>query len=279
MDTELEVLIKKTWAQWDKYGDSKSKDYTKEICPVPPILFVGNLDAYQKSKIKVITVALNPSKKGSESNIQSSEFPDWDDVKNIQILKNQPEKYLNGLTDYFDNKPYKRFYSPFETILNSMEASFYAVNREHDQRGNNRALHTDLCSPLTTRPDWGKLDPNLQRKLGVDGSILWNELVSYLKPDVILGSFGEKNLNWIKLKPSNTNSCIEDINTWGKIYKVPKTEPYFVRSQFFKIRSEQPRNSLFIFGPFKGVRFPIDKEYKTELGKLLLQYLNYYGTI
>jgi hypothetical protein len=277
MDAVLETLIKKAWNQWDKYGDPRSSDFIKEVCPVPPVLFVGDLCAYKKSKIKVITVALNPSKKGSDSNIQSNEFPDWDVAKDMQSLKNQTEKYKKGLTCYFRNQPYRRFYGPFESILNGLDTSFYAVNQQCNQMFNNRALHTDLCSPLTTRPDWGNLDPNVQQKLGEDGSILWNELVRYLKPDVILGSFAEKNLNWVKLQPSNTNSCVVDISTWEIIYKVPKANPYFVRSLSFEIGSEEPQNSLFIFGPFKGVRFPIDKKYKAELGKTLLQYLKDHG--
>ena len=55
MDAELKALIEETWAEYKTF---ESLDVVKKV---PPIMFVGDVDAYKQSEIKIITVALNPS--------------------------------------------------------------------------------------------------------------------------------------------------------------------------------------------------------------------------
>jgi hypothetical protein len=277
MDEDLEILIKKTWDQWNKYGDPLSPYYIKEVRPLPPILFVGNLAEYRRSKIKVITVSLNPSKNGEDPATHAREFPAWVGVDSL-TLKNQRERYLKGLNNYFE-KPYEKYFSKFEMVLNGMDISYYSSGKMDKQTYRNRALHTDLCSPLTTNPNWGYIDRNIQKSLGDAGSSLWNELVSNLKPDVILASFGKSYLKWIKLQLCDETKSVKDLHTWEKIYEIPGEKPYIVNGLLHKIDLKQPPTSLIAYGRNStfGQPFNTTASNKKEIGRQLLIYMKNNG--
>lgn len=64
-EDSLEDLIQYTWDYFHSYTSENWKGITKEGCityPSIPVLFFGNLDQYEKSKLRIITVGLNPSK-------------------------------------------------------------------------------------------------------------------------------------------------------------------------------------------------------------------------
>jgi hypothetical protein len=277
MDGELESLIEKSWNQWDKYGDPGASDFIKEVCPVPPILFVGDRNAYKNSKIKVITVALNPSKNGAKKEIHEKEFPRWKSVtfSNIRV---QPEEYLKGLEEYFYKDPNRNYFNAFEPILNGMETSFYVSGKGANQSFHNIALHTDLCSQLTTDPNWGGLGDGVKQKLAADASSLWEKLMMLFKPNLVLASFGEAHLKWIKLPPSDMKRQVEDINTWDTTFKIGE-KPFIVNGLLFNDGSKNQHNSLFARGHGSRRPFMIKDEYKNELGRQLLQYLKDHGII
>lgn len=157
-------------------------DYKKEgfvVKPSLPILYFGDIDAYFKSKIKIITVGKNPSNKEfelSKSDKSFIRFPEWDEGRyNLTQV-------LNG---YFENDhPYRRWFNSYEPILNGAGCSFYSK----DENYKNRAIHTDMCSPLATEPTWSGLEPGERTKLFKEGFELWKSLLDELKPKIILVS-------------------------------------------------------------------------------------------
>ena len=155
------------------YDDFKEQDFV--VKPSLPILYFGDIEAYFDSEIKIITVGKNPSGKEfelSKSGNSFSRFPEWNESRHnlTQILNN-----------YFKKEPYRNWFNSYEPILNGADCSFY-----HNKKYKNRAIHTDMCSPLATKPTWSKLDDGKQKLLFERGFELWELLLKELQPDVIL---------------------------------------------------------------------------------------------
>ena len=165
-----------------------------------PILFFGDIKRYLNSPLKIITVAKNPSDK---------EFPkkfkrfDTDRLN----LKNN-DAYLETLSKYFDRDPFTKWFNNFEKLLQHLGASYYCADYppskakiSFDWKPQiNCALHTDICSPIATTPTWTGLGQKQQKKLQVDGKILWHKLVKILEPDLILLSCAEKHKDSFNLQ-------------------------------------------------------------------------------
>ncbi|MFC3193208.1 hypothetical protein ACFODZ_03025 [Marinicella sediminis] len=147
------------------------------VSPSLPILFFGDIDAYSRSSLKIVTVGKNPSdnefKINKDDPYSFCRFPDW---------SNSIESLTNCLKSYFKNKPLKQWFSCYEPILNGAESSYY------DGAFKNRAIHTDLCSPLATDPTWSKLTDIERDTLFSSGSNIWIKLIEDLQPDLILVS-------------------------------------------------------------------------------------------
>ena len=70
-----------------------------------------------------------------------------------------------------------------------MGASYYGdESREKEETFENRAVHTDLHSPLATDPTWSGLNATQKRRLAKEGERLWLDLIELLEPDVVLAS-------------------------------------------------------------------------------------------
>lgn len=170
---------------WLEYTSRCEAPYV--VNPSIPILYFGDLPRYLDSGLKVITAALNPSKR---------EFPVDDRCRRFRQAEGiDPRaldvRYFDALNSYFKNEPYDKWFNSFEPVLNGMGASFY--------RGYRRtALHTDICSPLATDPTWGKLDEAIRAPLLEPGRQIWHDLIEYLQPDVILLSVAKRHLDAIR---------------------------------------------------------------------------------
>jgi hypothetical protein len=165
-------------------------DHYNEFCEeewiVPnsiPILYFGDLEAYRKSDFKIVTVGLNPSDREFEV--------DRFGLRSAGPLTTSTLEH--ALSDYFQNRPYSKWFDPaFETFLQPLGASFYGEQRPTPRnwwrRQANRALHTDICTPLATRPTWSGLEAGARERLQTDGMRIWRDLVAELEPDLILVS-------------------------------------------------------------------------------------------
>lgn len=274
MDAELKALIEETWAEYKTF---ESLDVVKKV---PPIMFVGDVDAYKQSEIKIITVALNPSKNGADPDVRAREFPEWFGIDNATLSKN-PEKYLKGLQEYFEKDPATAYFRAFEPILNGMETNYYSPGKLGHESYHNRALHTDLCSQLTTEPNWGGLENDVKKSLAKTSSDLWIKLVKGLKPDLILVSFGTAYLKWLKLELCDGTKRVKDLRTWDKICEVPGKKPYIVNGLLHKIDLKQPPTGLIVHGRNStfGQPFNTASGNKKEIGSNILRYMKDHGII
>ena len=141
----LKELVEEAWAIYQR---AIGNGVAAVVRPSIPILFFGDYERYFDSKVRTITVGLNPSK---------SEFPESDRFARFPEARyedsNPPKAadYLRALANYFREQPYDTWFKPaFEEMLQGMGASYYDGAR-------NTALHTDICSPLATDPTWSWL--------------------------------------------------------------------------------------------------------------------------
>ena len=184
----------------EHYRENEGKDWL-----VPgsiPILYFGNLRRYRSSSIKIVTTGLNPS---------DAEFRE-DRFGREVTAELRPETLERALSRYFEVSPYVRWFSAFETLLQPLGASFYGESYPGTAPSwwkprQNCVLHTDLCSPLATKPTWSKLQDRIQADLRSWGVSLWTDLITALAPKMVIMSVGESllgelgNLPWRSFSP------------------------------------------------------------------------------
>ena len=158
------------------------------VSPAIPILFFGNLRAYYSSRMRVLTVGLNPSLHEFPTDSPFQRFPLAE-----SITASETGRYIDALSAYFRTDPYRGWFSAFEPLLNGLEASYYEGQPS-------TVLHTDICSPVATDPTWSGLDPSVQRALEKDGDPLWHALLKVLRPQMVTLSVAHRHLLRIQFK-------------------------------------------------------------------------------
>ena len=175
-----------------------------------PILYSGNLAEYFASSRKIVTVSLNPS--CFEFREENAELPY--DVKRYSRSYSGDE-LQRAYSSYFERRPYTGWFnSAYENILQCLDASYYGRTYPACRKAPkawvpriNRVLHTDLCTPLVTHPNWSRLSKSVQAELSEDGNRLWREVISLLRPDLILISVGAHyrsqigEIEWMGVQP------------------------------------------------------------------------------
>jgi len=197
----LDALLEKALKHYRQF---ENEEYI--VSPALPIVYFGNLQAYFDSKIKIITVGKNPSdiefRLKEDIDYSFVRFLDWQQEQNLK----------NTLNCYFEHKPYKSWFDiSYEPILNGIAASYYSKNNQP-----NRAIHTDICSPLATEPRWSKLKKEQKSRLFKIGFELWKELISILKPDVLLISVASDCLCALKLEKEKNFTSFDQLKNGNK---------------------------------------------------------------
>jgi hypothetical protein len=236
---ELPKLLTQCWMSYER-----SSTHEFVIKPAIPILFFGDSKRYFSSSLKVITVGLNPSRK---------EFPDHDRFSRFPAVREATQRtgsqHLAALDAYFYTDPYKQWFASFEPILNGLECSYYTG---HD----NRALHTDLCSPIATSPTWGKLSKQQRSLLEPDGLCLWHLLVKALMPDIILVSVAERYLQHIQFRSLAHPQLI---------WSLDRQRPFDVWGTPIQVHASKP--SLQVFGRAAQTPFgKVSRSKKVDIG-------------
>lgn len=240
-------LVNKTLAYFDAHKDKECV-----VTPSIPILYFGDLEAYDQSDFKVLTVGKNPSfiefqeEKGRPYSF--FRFPHWG---------NSEGALLPALNSYFKEKPYTNWFSSFEPILNGMEASFYD-KKDYPCR----ALHTDICSPLATQPTWSRLEKRTQMELSGEGHKLWKELVEELNPDLMLVSIPRALFESVFGKQGRVLSSFESRANGEK-----RRTPYLVWHTTYQLKSGKAVKV--VYGQAAQTPFgTINKRQKNQIGEL-----------
>ena len=251
----LDKAIAKAWIAYERAAGLGVR-----VSPAAPILFFGNLDRYRKSPLRVLTVGKNPS---------MSEFPDGDRWRRFPLAKGrrgrEPDRYCAALSAYFCTDPYKNWFDRgFENVLNGAGSSYYGGV------DTSTALHTDICSPVATDPKWTDLDPSERKALMFDGVPLWRELLTILKPQIVLLSFAEKYRKSISFDPL-------DENEWEEvIYTSEHKQDGTLRDRAYKVSvcryKVGGKPTLCAFGPAGETPFQhLDNDRKRKVGAIILK--------
>lgn len=237
----------------------RGEDYA--IAESMPIAYFGDLQAYQQSEKRIITVALNPSSNEFPSNNPYFRFP-LDNYNYQQLIQNQDyELYEKLLCEYYQEEPYMTWFNSFEHILKGLNTS-YCDRSELPHR----VLHTDLCSPVPTNPKWNDLSKLDRNNLLQDGLRIWHSLVEALQPHLIIISVAECHLKSIKFPHTPWRSIHTIANTEDG---TPRRRPYEVKVAELQI-SRQFKTHI-CFGQAAQTPFgTISDKQKCVLGQKLL---------
>ncbi|MGD0093560.1 MAG: hypothetical protein ABSE73_26925 [Planctomycetota bacterium] len=257
---QWDALLREAWGLFAK---CQSTPYL--VTPSIPILYFGDYPRYCLSSPKVITVGLNPSLAEFPTAKPFQRFPAAEHICTVKPSPEDLKKYSTALNNYFEVHPFAKWFGSFEPLLNGLGCSYY-----NDKGQPNRALHTDLCSPLATRPTWSKLKESERESLVRTGKPLWHKLVECLSPHIILisvrQSYRDEHIelafkgNW---QPFHTVTKKKDGNS--------RKEPYVVETRDIEIRDKP---ALLVFGQAANTPLgTISGEEKRNVGRKLKEVL------
>ena len=161
-----------------------------------PIHWFGDRVAYEKSKVKIVTIGLNPSHMEFRERVEN---PFSTHTRFRLYQSDHPETLTLALNAYFREKPYKVWFNAFEHVLNGMNASYYDYKQLPYC-----AIHTDICSPWATDPTWSKLPNVLKEDLYREGESQRARLIHELKPNIILASLGNEYIEKLGIENSRS---------------------------------------------------------------------------
>ncbi|WP_204122130.1 MULTISPECIES: hypothetical protein [Levilactobacillus] len=149
-----------------------------------PIAWFGNESAYQSSKRKILTIAVNPSDvefvdEETKLPVDPSRFPS--DLKledSWNTYFEDPEQKRKE-----DPNPYLNWFKNLEKELPYFNASYF---KKYDKNGSplNRAIHIDFESAIATTKKWSAIDPTQQSLISNHDN--FKCLFDYLDPDVAI---------------------------------------------------------------------------------------------
>lgn len=183
--TRLASLAQSAWDQHQQML-ANSLPILQNSCPV---LYFGDSKEYERSGIRIITAALNPSE---------AEFLDGNNTSASIALRFphampfNMSTYLGTLDRYFSHNPYVKWFGNFEPILNGLMASYYSNKPPKNPVSYfpNRVLHTDILTASATSKGWGNLAPQDQQAIMNTAIQQWPNLVSEIMPDLIILAAG-----------------------------------------------------------------------------------------
>ena len=234
---------------WRSYG--RAAALGSAVTPAVPILFFGDVDAYFGSRLRVLTVGLNPSSREFPTDDPFQRFPLAEGIDRADL-----DQYLDALSAYFRADPYAGWFGAWEPLLNGAGTSYYPGAAS-------TALHTDICSPVATEPTWSRLDGGDRRALMDDGVPLWHELLVLLRPNLVLISVARRHLERISFEtPSRRWEPIHTFN--NKIGGAPRKRPYRAEARWHVVGDDV---SLFVFCPASQTPLgSISVDQRRELG-------------
>lgn len=169
------------------------------------------------------------------------------------------QDYAAALNSYFECEPYKSWFGSYEAILNGIDASYYSSSNK-----TNRAIHTDICSPIATNPTWSNLPQKTQKELFKEGFNLWSELINILQPNIILVSIAQ---TWLPKDDFTNKREFRMYDKKSDKNKTKRISPYIVYQYDYLLE-----NTKVFFGQAAQKPFgTLSDIFKGELGQEILE--------
>jgi hypothetical protein len=267
-----EALDKLLQDSIDHYDNVKNLEIVKQSAAVDtglmlPIPYFGNIDAYQDSKIRILTVGLNPSNREFQ---KGTKEVSWSPRFHLNTSSLKTAYLREQLNNYFEFNPYGDWFNNFEVVLNGADASYYKRSNK------NIALHLDLCSPIATQPTWSKLgkqnkvEKKSTEKLAKEiifkseltncGTNLFNQALQVFMPEIVIFGVGQDHLKF----------QFEFLNIAEQISCDPNLSNNPKKSFRAELKKGSGRKILFINGSSNIKPFGnFTKLQRTECGKLI----------
>lgn len=239
-------LIEEAWSLHSRGGGVV-------VRPSIPILWFGNSAAFSDSRVRVVTVGLNPSRVEFPDGDRFLRFPTARPLTAPPVTESERVAYVSALDSYFRSAPYRRWFDQgFERVLNGLSASYY-------ESFPNAVLHTDLLSPLATDPTWGGLARGDRESLIRGGPPLWHELIRALQPDVIVASIAREHLDRI---------LFPRIGRWSVIHTVDRDRPFVTEG--VEVEVVPGKRTLLVFGRCVSIPFgSVSHDAKFAIGRAI----------
>lgn len=260
----LEKVIKDVWKNFRGVAGLPSVDVQNTI----PITWFGDLKKYEKSKLRIVTIGINPSffefrEKECHNNSVSLRFKDASHLAGKKSLNNlDVEDYVKAMNNYFEENPYARWFNFYEKILRIFNATYGSKLWEKGETPQyaNHAIHIDACTAIATNPTWGGLCKNC--KISLEDFQVCKDLLRILSPDIVLISTSKYNLN--NVFPNYI---------WYDVITKKKNKSIYIKSNIDIInisKNSTNVNPLIVWGsnrsnPFSGLT---DSEINTEMNKI-----------
>ena len=245
----LGPLVAQAWRAFER-----ARRLPSHVSPAIPILFFGDIDAYCRSPVRMLTVGLNPSLEEFPARKPFRRFP-----VAASVTGEDRDRYVKALSAYFRTDPYHTWFRHFEPLLNGARSNYYPG-------WPSTALHTDICSPVATNPTWSRLSNSDRATLEVYGLPLWHSLLEALRPHVVVLSVARIHLDRI---------VFDGLDRWKVIHTFERTDsgklrsrPYAVRACWYDIGGDP---SLFVFCPAGRTPLTISSRQKRDAGAIALQ--------
>lgn len=250
------------------------KTNTKLVVPDSiPILYFGNSKKYQESKIKVMTVGLNPSDQEFPKRHKTQRFKYESLDINNSYDDDFTESYREILDSYFLNCPYNWFDDSFGDVLDGFGASYY-------KDAPITAVHTDIATPIPTSPTWsgiGTKDNDLywqdhkkvKDNIAGEGLTIFRALIELLKPDIMFVSVQKKLLDRL---PNEQIVREEDGETLLEVLKkkdgTSRKKSYKVILQRYSLAIDPAHKIALIYGEAAQTPFGlISNKSKHDIGE------------
>jgi hypothetical protein len=250
--SKLKRLVEDAWDQYDYFKSQSRNDRKWHIGGNTPILYFGDIWSYLSSSLKIITVGYNPSE-GEFSENRSS-------FQNLRRSKSSAT-YLKALNTYFDNNPFEVWFKHYQSVLDGLDATYggkMEVTGKPRRLPHRVAIHTDLCSPLATRPAWGKLPEKARAALQREGTCTWRSLVKdCLKPDIIM----------ISVAPQYMDDEIIPVSKLKILMRTPRGrhgKPYPVKTGVLRYNGNK---AVVVYGELNHFPFLVNKQGKSNIGR------------
>jgi hypothetical protein len=195
MDEQLNKIIDMCWNHFVKFRDRSNSPI---VNPSIPILWFGDLEEYQGSAKRIVTLAINPS--NDEFRLDKNDsygFVRFKQGRKIYFKDSLDDNdrlvFFNTLNKYYKDEPY-RWFKRLEAPLNCLNATYGGKFQNGDFT--NYSVHIDLC-PLSTSKKWRDVDSSVKEELKLEGITLLHMLLEYLKPQIILASISQTDIKTI----------------------------------------------------------------------------------
>lgn len=201
----MKNLVKDVWKEFNELKNEPMLKDKNVIVDTMPILYFGNLDAYKKSKIKIVTVSLNPSdmefkKDKGDKDYDFFRFPQAKELYGKAELKDSEiDVYISSLNEYFKNDYYKGWFDNNRVDLLKIFNASYCYDEEDIKQGCNVPLHIDMATPIATSPTWGDLGNEKQIFMEKEKDT-WKRLIELLSPDIMLMSLNIEHIKEVDNK-------------------------------------------------------------------------------